>query len=89
MHLSNLLAVVKAGVVLVEMTRTLKLGSQPDDDRSEHSDRTTRDYDDEYASTSEEALDVLTKLIQTLLQSVSIDHPSKVTSHATAAISAW
>ena len=72
---------VKTGVVLVEMTRLLDSksphGDTDDSDGNEDGD----DDGNDSVPTSEEALEVLANLIQTLLRSISIDHPSEVISH--------
>jgi hypothetical protein len=61
------LALVKIGVVLVELTKTLDAQSEP---------------------TADEALEVLCDLIRTILQSVHIEHPQDVHTHAVAAVAA-
>ncbi len=80
--LLDVLANYKIGVVLVEMTKMLDPESEYDADMDEHLHH-SRD-----SPSSEEALEVLRELIEVLLNSIQIEHPSEITSLAISAISA-
>lgn len=68
------LSVVKIGVILVELCRTLDSSTSP----SGTVDGPSR----------EDALEMLSDLIRTILQCAHIDHPPEVASHAVAAVCA-
>jgi hypothetical protein len=81
--LLNILAKYKVGTVLVEMTKIL----DPESDYGVNDDSAELRHNKD-SPTSEEAMEVLRELIEVLLNSIQIDHPSEVTAFAIAAISA-
>ncbi len=66
------LALIKTGVVLIEATKTLDHGRSSDD---------ADEASNVGLPTSEDALGILCELIGTLLNSVSIDHPSEISKY--------